>query len=566
MSLVKKLLFVLVLLCVGSSGASAQVQICTVVNYYNQLFHPGCINASDLNNAFSQPPVIGSVVPNSANFLNLNVQGSLAMVGTLTTAPSTTGMPGLVVTPGVPPNGTPPNGSLWVTASGFFGQVNGLAVGPFGNGSGGGGSLPSISINQIYIGQSGGAPAAETMTGDGAIIATGVLTVLKTNGTPFGALATLNTVPATRGGTGLTVGTLGGIPYFNTSTTMASTAQLAFDAVMVGGGPGAAPQTISGTGTAVQTLHGNASGLPTWAQVNLSTDVSGLLPIAGINASGTMNNTTFLRGDATWAVPSGGGGGGSLTVTGSTGTVTPVTSLTLAGFTITGSTPNATASPFTSVTPKTASYALASGDLGNILTFSGSGITFTIPATTTFVANSQVIACNIGSTAVTISSTPPIIGYTPTTIPATINGIATCIGFTSDGTNAVATVFNDNAFAIQTNTTNQAITGGFNAQSTALGTVTSGTQTLNCTTASSQTLTNNGAFTLAPPTGSAPAGDGYCVVLITNGASAGAVTLTGWTHQGANNGDALTTTNGNQFMFYVTRVNGFAHYQISALQ
>jgi hypothetical protein len=34
------------------------------------------------------------------------------------------------------------------------------------------------------------------------------------------------------------------------------------------------------------------------------------IPVSEIEASGTPSNTTFLRGDGSWATPSGGGGGG----------------------------------------------------------------------------------------------------------------------------------------------------------------------------------------------------------------------------------------------------------------
>lgn len=54
----------------------------------------------------------------------------------------------------------------------------------------------------------------------------------------------------------------------------------------------------------------------------LGTDINGKAPsshthgVAGLTATGTRDNTTFLRGDNTWAVPPGGGGGGDSTRTG----------------------------------------------------------------------------------------------------------------------------------------------------------------------------------------------------------------------------------------------------------
>jgi hypothetical protein len=59
--------------------------------------------------------------------------------------------------------------------------------------------------------------------------------------------------PVSKGGTGLTSGTSGGIPYYSSSTTIASSAALTANRLVKGGGAGAAPAdstiTDSGTGT-----------------------------------------------------------------------------------------------------------------------------------------------------------------------------------------------------------------------------------------------------------------------------------------------------------------------------
>jgi hypothetical protein len=75
-------------------------------------------------------------------------------------------------------------------------------------------------------------------------------------------------------------GTQYGLPYFATTTTVASTA----------------------AGTSTQVLHGNSGGAPTWGAVSLTADVSGQLPVANggtgattlagagiVTASGTIN-------------------------------------------------------------------------------------------------------------------------------------------------------------------------------------------------------------------------------------------------------------------------------------
>lgn len=99
------------------------------------------------------------------------------------------------------------------------------------------------------------------------------------------------TFPVTQGGTGLTVGTSGGLPYFNATTSMASSALLVANQIMIGGGAGVAPSTLGTLGTATTVLHGNASGAPTFGAVALTTDVSGTL---GPTNGGTGQNTRTL--------------------------------------------------------------------------------------------------------------------------------------------------------------------------------------------------------------------------------------------------------------------------------
>ncbi|MEH2468844.1 hypothetical protein V1281_001900 [Nitrobacteraceae bacterium AZCC 2161] len=99
--------------------------------------------------------------------------------------------------------------------------------------------------------------------------------------------------PVANGGTGLASGTQGGIPYYATTSTMGSTGALANSVLMVGGGAGGFPGTISaGLGTTATVLHGNAAGAPTWGTVALGTDVSGQLPMTngGLAASITASN------------------------------------------------------------------------------------------------------------------------------------------------------------------------------------------------------------------------------------------------------------------------------------
>lgn len=110
------------------------------------------------------------------------------------------------------------------------------------------------------------------------------------------------------------------------------------------------------------------------------------------------------------------------------------------------------------------------------------------------------------------------------------------------------------------NIAGQTLTGGATVTAGNLGTVSSGTLTINCGTVPLQFFTNNGAFTLA-----APASDSSCMVLMTNGASAGAVSFSGFT-VGSSTGDALTTTNTQKFSFSIWRINSVAGYRVAAHQ
>jgi hypothetical protein len=104
------------------------------------------------------------------------------------------------------------------------------------------------------------------------------------------------------------------------------------------------------------------------------------------------------------------------------------------------------------------------------------------------------------------------------------------------------------------------ITVGYAVTPNNIGTVTTGTTTLNPALGNYQYMTNNGASTIA-----APASDCPISVLITNGASAGALTFSGFT-VGSNTGDALDTTNAHKFVLSVVRINAVSTYTIKALQ
>lgn len=111
---------------------------------------------------------------------------------------------------------------------------------------------------------------------------------------------------------------------------------------------------------------------------------------------------------------------------------------------------------------------------------------------------------------------------------------------------------------ILSSTGNVNLTGGFTATSYSNGTISSGTLTPSGLNGNFQHYTANGAHTLAPPSTTAS-----IILECLNGASAGAITTSGFTKV---TGDTYSTTNTYKFLFFITKSNSYSHLHIQALQ
>jgi hypothetical protein len=106
--------------------------------------------------------------------------------------------------------------------------------------------------------------------------------------------------------------------------------------------------------------------------------------------------------------------------------------------------------------------------------------------------------------------------------------------------------------------TTKTLTVGYSATPYSAGTKSTGTFTPDEANGNFQYYINGGAHTLAPPTNNCT-----LIIQITNNASAGLITTSGFTKV---TGTAPSVTDGYDFLGYVTKINGFSHLSWQALQ
>jgi hypothetical protein len=105
------------------------------------------------------------------------------------------------------------------------------------------------------------------------------------------------TLPVANGGTGLTAGTSGGVPYYSAAGTIASSAALTANKVLLGGGAGAAPTATTLLGTAAAVTSGSYIQAIGYADTVTALGNTGTAINLDVTSGGVF--TATLNGNAT---------------------------------------------------------------------------------------------------------------------------------------------------------------------------------------------------------------------------------------------------------------------------
>lgn len=382
------------------------------------------------------------------------------------------------------------------------------------------------------------------------------------------AAGTLTVASSGGGGGGLSDADYGDITVSGAGTVMTidngvvSTAKIADDAVTY-----AKMQAVSATdkllgrsspgGGDVEEITCTAFGRSMLTAANAAAQTELLSAFVGDSGSGGTKGlvpapaagdaTKFLKGDGTFvAIP---GGGDMLVATYDAAGI----SQQVVGLSATQTLTNKTLTSPTLTTP-----ALGTPSSGTLASCTGlpisTGVSGLGAGVATFLATpssanlATAVTDETGSGALVFATSPTLV--TPILGTPTSGTLTNCTGLPAAGVTGTAAVLSGNS----------TFTGGFRVTPFSGGTVSSGTYTPAAYNSNYQYYTNNGAHTLA-----SPADDCAVDILVTNGASAGSITFSGFT-VGSSTGSALTTTNGHRFIISIRRINSVSTYSIYALQ
>lgn len=201
-------------------------------------------------------------------------------------------------------------------------------------------------------------------------------------------------------------------------------------------------------------------------------------------------------------------------------------------------------------TPSSANLAAAVADK----TGSGALVFATSPTLTT-----PALGVATATTINKVTFTAPATGATLTIADG--KTLTASNSLTLAGTDSTTMTFPGTSSTVLTTGNTATLTKGYSTTPNNIGTVSSGTTTPAAADGNYQYLTNNGAFTLA-----APSSDTAIDILVTNGASAGTITFSGFTAPSGGGGDTYATTNTYQFLLMIRRINSVATYSWKALQ
>lgn len=206
-----------------------------------------------------------------------------------------------------------------------------------------------------------------------------------------GALTLGTPLAVSNGGTGLTSGTSGGVPYFSSTSAISSSALLTQFGVMYGGGAGVAPAATA-AGTNGQLLLGQTSAAPSWA--SCGGDCSSI-SAAGSFTMGKLNGVTYGSSPSTNTVP----------VVTSSNTITyeavPNAALANSTFAVTNGYGGSVTSCGSTVLGSTCTL----GATTDTLRFAGHGLGMAAPATGINIGNAIVTVSSNGQMALGASST-----------------------------------------------------------------------------------------------------------------------------------------------------------------